>query len=129
MSLGPPTCFTLSSVTVGCLMQQAPALVPCQTEGETEAQKRKDWFEVTQKFNTRSPCPRLFLACGSSHNSTCLIYPGTSQKPAKGTEHAPCPTPAAPPLHLVAMAGDQPTPSKRWSHLGVLFIAVLQVLA
>lgn len=26
-----PTCFPLSSVTEACFMQQAPALVPCQT--------------------------------------------------------------------------------------------------
>lgn len=53
---------------------------------------------------------------------------GTSQKPKKGTEHAPHPNPPAPPLHLVAMAGDQLTASKCWGHVGMLFIGVPWVL-
>lgn len=40
----------------------------------------------------------------------------------------PTPTLPTPPLHLVAMASDQPTPSKFWGHLGILFIGVAQVL-
>lgn len=40
------------------------------------------------------------------------------------------PTPALPssPLHLRAMDSDKLTRSKRWGHLGILFIGVSQVL-
>lgn len=41
VSLGPPRCFTLSSVTVACFMQQAPALVPCQTRRGNRGSERE----------------------------------------------------------------------------------------
>lgn len=55
---------------------------------------------------------------------------GTLLKAVKVTEHAPCPHLSRPSLfpHLVAMASDQPTPSKCWGHMGILFIGVSRVL-
>lgn len=112
-----PACFTLSRVPVALVRQEGK---PRLRKGETGLKSH------------RSSAPGLHVQGSFSHVAVAIIAPalpsGTSQKPTKGEEHASHPNLPAPPLHLVAMAGDQLTGSTCWGHVGMLFIGVPRVL-